>query len=304
MIEGVGRLTLAWVERQLQPQERVVAAMALQGGVTARVVKLTVSTGDGRTRGLVLRSFIDVVEASDWLGREAGALRTLAKRSGVVAPGLVAVDPAGEQCEWPSLLMTHLPGRVVLDDEGVEERLPVLARQLVAIHGVQPRERPKSFVTLSTAETAVVPAGADWSEAIDVIRRPAPAYVGRFLHRDFQPGNVLFEGQRITGVVDWAGTSWGPAELDVSHCSTNLALLHGPEWGLRFAEAYQEAGGELANRRYWFVRDALAASEEISRVSQPWREAGRMELTTACLEQRLSNYIATLMESRARTDEP
>jgi len=253
---------------------------------------------------LVLRSFVDVAEARDWLGREAGALRTLANNPGVVAPHLVAVDAGGEQCEWPSLLMTHLPGRVVLDDEGVEERLPVLARQLVAIHGVRPRERPKGFVTLSTAETAVVPRGADWREAIDVIRRPAPAYDGKFLHRDFQPGNVLFEGQRITGVVDWAGTSWGPAELDVSHCSTNLALLHGPEWGLRFAEAYREAGGELTNQRYWFVRDALAASEEISRVSQPWREAGRMELTTTCLEQRLSGYITALMESSARADQP
>ena len=28
----------------------------------------------------------------------------------------------------------------------------------------------------------------------------------------------------------------------MAHCSTNLALLHGPAWGLRFAEAYEEAG--------------------------------------------------------------
>jgi hypothetical protein len=51
---------------------------------------------------------------------------------------------------------------------------------------------------------------------------------------------------RITGVVDWASAPWGPADLDVAHCSTNLALLHGPAWGLRFAEAYEEAGGVLA----------------------------------------------------------
>ncbi len=86
-----------------------------------------------------------------------------------------------------------------------------------------------------------------------MIRDPVPPYEGRFLHRDFQPGNVLFDvrparpaGVRITGVGDWAGTSWGPADLDVAHCSTNLALLHGPAWGLRFAEAYEEAGGVLA----------------------------------------------------------
>ncbi len=277
--------------------------MALQGGVTARVLKLTVATGDGPTRELVLRSFLHAKEASDWLGREAGALRTLAKQSGVVAPELVAVDPTAEECEWPSLLMTHLPGRADLEDEGLARRMPVLARQLVAIHAVRPRERPKGFVTLSTADTAVVPPGADWSEAIDVVRRPAASYEGKFLHRDFQPGNVLFSKTEITGVVDWAGTSWGPVELDVSHCSTNLALLHGPEWGLRFAEAYREAGGVITNQRYWFVRDALAASEELAVVSQPWREAGRTELTTARLEERINNYLTALLKSGARTDQ-
>ncbi|MEK0100166.1 phosphotransferase [Streptomyces sp. A475] len=139
---------------------------------------------------------------------------------------------------------------------------------------------------------------AAWAAAIDVIRDPVPPYEGRFLHRDFQPGNVLFDvrpakpaGVRITGVVDWAGTSWGPADLDVAHCSTNLALLHRPAWGLRFAEAYEEAGGGLAaaasDRLYWRVRDGLAFSEEVEFVSQPWREAGRTDLTTRVVEERL-----------------
>jgi Ser/Thr protein kinase RdoA (MazF antagonist) len=141
-----------------------------------------------------------------------------------------------------------------------------------------------------------------------VIRTPAPPYEGRFLHRDFHPGNVLFdvppprpEGARISGVVDWAAVSWGPADLDVAHCSTNLALLHGPEWGLRFAEAYEEAGGMLAaaasERLYWRVRDGLAFSEEVRLVSQPWREAGRTELTTRAVEERLDAYVTALMDA-------
>ncbi|MEU0630522.1 phosphotransferase, partial [Streptomyces sp. NPDC005989] len=136
---------------------------------------------------------------------------------------------------------------------------------------------------------------------------PAPPCEGRFLHRDFQPGNVLFdvppsnpEDARITGVVDWA-PSWGPADLDVAHCSVNLALLHGPAWGMRFAEAYEEAGGALAatasERLYWRVRDALAASEEVRSVSQPWREAGRTELTTRAVEERLDAYVTALMDA-------
>ncbi len=309
--------TLAWVSRHLEAGERVVGAKALHGGITAEVRRLTIGARDGGTRELVLRSFVApgrVERAEDWLDREAGAL-TLLAGDGVPAPGLVAVDPVAARCEYPSLLMTHLPGRTVLDDEGLEARVPLLARQLAAIHAVRvrPAERPREYEALTTADTVVVPECADaavWDAAIDVIRKPAPAYEGRFLHRDFQPGNVLFDvassgpaaGARLTGVVDWAGASWGPTDLDVSHCSTVLALLHGPAWGPRFAEAYEEAGGVLAasagERWYWRVRDALSASEELGEVAGPWREAGRTDLTTRVVEERLDAYVTALMDAR------
>ncbi|MEV6750666.1 phosphotransferase family protein [Streptomyces sp. WC2508] len=306
-------LTLAWVGRHLEAGERIVKAEALHGGITAEMRRLIIGTRDGGTRDLVLRSYVDpfyMENAEDGLIGEAGAL-TLLAGTAVPTPSLVAVDPTAAQCEYPSLLMTHLAGRTVLDDMGAETRVRLLARQLVAIHAVYPAERPREYTTLTTADTVVVPKGADavvWAAAIEVIRRPAPPYEGRFLHRDFQPGNVLFdvppsnpERARITGVIDWAGASWGPADLDVAHCSVNLALLHGPAWGLRFAEAYEEAGGVLAasesERLYWRVRDALAASEEVQSVSQPWREAGRTELTTRAVEERLDAYVTTLMDA-------
>ncbi|MGY1439967.1 phosphotransferase family protein [Streptomyces reniochalinae] len=306
--------TLSWVNRHLEVGERVVRAETLHGGITAAMRRLTVVTRNGTTRDLVLRSFVDpfyLDHAEDWLNRETGALALL-RGTGIPAPALVAVDPAAEQCEYPSLLMTHLPGRTVLDDAGVETRVPLLARQLVAIHALRPAERPREYVALTTADTVATPEGADaaaWAAAIDVIRRPAPPYEGRFLHRDFQPGNVLFDlesgdpaGARITGVVDWAATSWGPADLDVAHCSTTLALLHGPAWGLRFTEAYEEAGGVLAadpgERLYWQVRDGLASSEEVRPVAQAWREAGRTELTTRAVQERLDAYVTALMHAR------
>ncbi|GGL87851.1 phosphotransferase family protein [Micromonospora yangpuensis] len=310
---AVRPLTLAWVSRHLEVGERIVRTTVLHGGITAEMRRLTIGTRDRSTRDLVLRSFADpsyVGHAEDWLNREADALSLLAG-TGVPAPGLLAVDPTATHCEHPSLLMTHLPGRTVLENEGLETRVPLLARQLVAIHALQPAQRPQKYVTLTTADTVVTPDGADvaaWAAAIDVIRRPAPPCEGRFLHRDFQPGNVLFDlpptrpaGAQLTGVVDWAAASWGPADLDVAHCCTNLALLHGPAWGPRFAQAYEEAGGVLAaaasERLYWQVRDALACSEEVQVVAQPWREAGRTDLTTRAVKERLDEYVTALMDT-------
>lgn len=308
--DAVRPSTLAWVRRHLEVDERIVEVEALRGGITAEMRRLTIRTRDGGTRDLVLRSFVEVEQAEDWLNREADALTSL-PGTGVPAPGLVAVDPTAAHCEYPSLLMTHLAGRPVLDDEGLEVRVSLLARQLVAIHAVRPAERPREYVTLTTADTVVIPKGADgvaWNAAIDVLRKPPPAYEGRFLHRDFQPGNVLFDAPparsadaRIAGVVDWAASSWGPTDLDVAHCCANLALLHGPAWGPRFAAAYEEAGGVLAaaasERLYWMVRDGLAASEEVELRARTWQEAGRTGLTTRVVEERLDAYVTTLMDT-------
>lgn len=310
---AVRPLALAWVSRQLKAGERIVRTEALHGGITAEMRRLTIGTRDGGTRDLVLRTFVDphfVEHAEDMLNREAGVL-TLLAGTGVPAPGPVAVDPTAGQCEYPSLLMTHLAGRTVLDDQGLETRVPLLARQLVAIHALRPAERLWEYEPWTTADAVVPPNGADsaaWAAATDVIRKPAPPYEGRFMHRDFHPGNVLFDvpasgstGPRITGVVDWVQTSWGPADLDVAHCSTNLALLHGPTWGLRFAEAYEEAGGVLAaaasERLYWRLLDALGFAPGVQWVARPWREAGRAELTTQAVEERLDAYVTALMDA-------
>jgi hypothetical protein len=115
---------------------------------------------------------------------------------------------------------------------------------------------------------------------------------------------VLFSGTgtalAVTGVVDWVETSWGPADLDVAHCSTALALLHGVPAGMRLAERYVAAGGTLgdepADHLYWRVLDALAFAPDAEKVAEPWRQLGRRDLTSAVLTERLETYLQALFE--------
>jgi hypothetical protein len=142
--------------------------------------RLTIRARTGGTRSPVLRTFVDphfVEHAEDLLNREADAL-TLLTGTDVPTPAPVAVDHAAAHCEYPSLLMTQLPGRTVLDDEGLQARVPLLARQLVAIHALRPSRRPREYEAWTTADTVVPPRAADavaWAAAIDVIRKPAPS---------------------------------------------------------------------------------------------------------------------------------
>ncbi|GGN84489.1 hypothetical protein GCM10011579_074460 [Streptomyces albiflavescens] len=295
--------TRTWVAKRLPDGRTVRESTPLRGGWSSQMRRLTLDDGTG----LVQRSFVKPFyrrHAPGLLTREASVLTLLAAHDGVPAPELYAVDATAEHCDHPTLLMSSLAGTVRLDEGDLERRLDLLARQLVGIHGVVPAERPRPYQPWTSPERVRTPAGAPWDHAVDVIRREAPSYEGCFLHRDFHPGNVLFTGAgdtlRISGVVDWVETSWGPADLDVAHCSTALALLYGETYGLGFRERYEAHGGRrLADGEdhlYWRLLDALAYSPDAEKVAAPWRELGRTDLTPEVLGGRLGAYVAGLLE--------
>ncbi|MEU1558563.1 aminoglycoside phosphotransferase family protein [Streptomyces scabiei] len=303
--------TLAWVTAQL-PEGRTVRNWAdLRGGWTSRMRRLTLDDGSD----LVLRSFVRPFfrrHAPGLLEREAAVLTLLAPYDGIPAPRLHAVDPSAELAGLPSLLMSLLPGSPrVREDGDLEARLDLLAGQLARIHAVVPERRPRTYQPWTSPERVTAPGGAPWERAVEVIRREAPAYEGCFLHRDFHPGNVLFAGTgggadgglRISGVVDWVETSWGPADLDVAHCSTAVALLYGAEHGLGFRERYEGRGGRRPagdqDHLYWRLLDALAYAPDAEKLAVPWRELGRTDLTPEVLGARLEAYVGGLLDRYA-----
>ncbi|MFE6834223.1 phosphotransferase family protein [Streptomyces sp. NPDC057705] len=301
--------TRSWVEKRPAGAERIEHVERLRGGWTSEMRRLDLDGPEGR-RSLVLRSFVKpfyVRHAEGPLTREAAILRLLGDTD-VPAATLVAVDATAQYCDHPSLLMSLLPGTVRLDDRNADDRAELLARQLVRVHQLPTaaHQRPRTYQAWASPERVTPPAATErpglWQRAVDVIREDPPEFRGRFLHRDFHPGNVLFTGAdgdlRISGVVDWVETSWGPADLDVAHCSTALALLHGVPAGMSFADRYAAAGGTLAEDRrahlYWRLLDALGFAPEAEKVAVPWRELGRVDLTSRVLTQRLEGYIHAL----------
>jgi aminoglycoside phosphotransferase (APT) family kinase protein len=264
--------TLEWVLEACGGDE-VVAVRPLVGGWTSSMHAIDVEGG----APLVLRRMFRepwVRHAVELLEREAWVLGVLADTD-VPAARMVAVDARAERTDAPALLMTRLPGALVLDD--LEATLEPLARTLVAIHRVD--ARPRDFQSWAVGKG--VPEWGDarvWERAIAVVNAPPPAFAGCFLHRDYHPGNVLFAGGAVSGVVDWVETSWGPPDLDVAHCCTNLALLYGLDAPERFREAYVEAGGTLSDTRYWALLDAVGFLPDPVKVLGPWRDAGRDDL--------------------------
>jgi aminoglycoside phosphotransferase (APT) family kinase protein len=246
---------LAWAAAALGSP--LVAAEPLEGGWTSAMLALTTQNG----RRAVLRLMVKEPWRTHGAGlttRESGIQRLLADTV-VPAPTSLALDADGSTAGHPAHLMSLLPGRVDLDRVGADD-LGTLADLLVAIHAIVPSTSPRDYQSWAWPAKYVVPEWARhpgaWEQAFAVLGGDPPAYEPTFLHRDFHLRNVLWEGDRISGVVDWVETSWGPAWLDVAHCRTNLAIHHGTVVADRFAELYvARCGREPA--AYWDVMDVV-----------------------------------------------
>jgi aminoglycoside phosphotransferase (APT) family kinase protein len=226
--QAVPPASLRWAQEQAGA--RVVAALPLESRWLANHLPVL---ADGRE--LVLRRWARPGwEADDpdlTAAREALVLDRLTDAP-VPAPELVAVDAEAAACDVPALLMTRVPGAPF---SGRPPLGPLVAA-LAEIHAIDPAGIPP-YRRYYEPDRLAVPSWADdravWERAIALAHDEPPALPERFIHRDFHPGNTLWEGAALTGIVDWTTGSRGPAAVDLGHLRWNLAL----DFGQRVADA-------------------------------------------------------------------
>ena len=201
----------------------------------------------GPEPALVLRCHIrpDLAhEASATVTREAAALGAVSS-IGVPTPALVAHDVTGAAAGVPSLLMTRLPGRVVWGPTGPDRWLRRLADLLPVVHAAPAADDLGAYANYAQASDE--PPGwatepAVWERAVEMFHGPVLDPERCFVHRDFHPGNVLWQRGRVTGVVDWASACIGPPSVDIGHCRANL-LGYEPALAEQFTREAERATG-------------------------------------------------------------
>ena len=244
------RTTQSWVASVCGVGANVVTTERLVGGITADVDRIAVRGRNGRHRRVVLRRWTNLEPWTDGLvEREALALRALAGQ-GVYAPRFLASDPTGDLAGVRCVLMTEVPGKVVLAPADLGRWLDRLASTQARIHEVAP--------TLAARTVGWFDPGADFSWISDAgLRRDAAAaaseHVGGeqavFVHGDYQHFNVLWTGEEPSGVVDWTGAGTGARGTDVGHCRLNLAVLFSAEAAETYLDRYEQASGVVVDPR-------------------------------------------------------
>ena len=231
----------------------VAATRALRGGTASAVHLLKVDTTAGGTHRAVLRRYVRPelnLEEPDMAEHEARALMFVANLD-VPTPSLLAADTSGDEAGVPAVLMSWLPGSVRWWPPDTERWLTGLAALLPLIHAA-PLPPPGTIPPYAPYPQASYqpPAWAHrprmWERAVEICHQPTPAGPHAFVHRDFHPGNVLWQRRTVTGVVDWPNASIGPPSADVGHCRANL-FPYGPAAVSRFTQAWQDLTGATYN---------------------------------------------------------
>lgn len=189
----------------------------ISGGADAQIWR--VDLGDDRFALRLLQP-----EQAGQAAREAAALRAAAA-AGVPVPPLHA---AGDWHGRPALLLGWCPGRTLADElRARPQDAQALGREFgrvqAAIHAAPP----------PTDLAHPVP-WLEWGDPNPALRARLAAAAPSspvLLHLDYHPLNVLVDGGRIGGVLDWANARLGDPRADLARTAAILRFAPVPATG-------------------------------------------------------------------------
>jgi aminoglycoside phosphotransferase (APT) family kinase protein len=298
---GLPARVLDWLGRELTAGTQILSARRVDWATSSSVYRLRTCLGE-LEQETVLRLFTKtewLAEEPDVPAHEASSLRKV-EAAGLPAPRLLALDADGAQCGIPALLMTHLPGKIDLTPPDLDAWLGQLAGFYPRIHAISGDGHPWKYAGYTDRAALRVPEWSPepalWEKALEIGTGPAPAFQPYFIHRDFHPVNMLFQGSRLCGVVDWPNACLGPVGVDVAHCRINLALMYGQAVTDRFLQLCQDAmRAYWQYDPYWDLMSILDFLPDEPGVYPPWIRFGLRDLTPALTTQRMLTYLSSLL---------
>ena len=163
----------------------------------------------------------------------------------VPTPQPVLLDADGEWFDAPAIVMTALPGRPDLHPRDRKLWIDGAAGALASVHDL-PSARAGRLRT---------PRWQRWkpsTEGMESDSRRTDTVLARLYdrawklppvlsHDDYNPGNLLFDDGRLSGVVDWADIAIEPRHAAVAMYRHFLAIHPGGDTPETFLDAYERA---------------------------------------------------------------
>ena len=180
------------------------------------------------------------------------------------APAPLLLDETGELLGLPGIVTEFVSGKQIKPPTEAArwgEMAATNARMLAQIHRVPYTESDKAFLMDDNVEVAwfikdgTIPdymrrdpdGEMVWQLVNEHWHRRIPV-TSRFQHTDYWSGNILWEGDQISAVLDWEEAGYGDPAGDVAYARMEYFLEGMPEAAETFLRVYMaESGQALPN---------------------------------------------------------
>lgn len=251
--------------------DHIVAWEAMHASFSNTTHRLDYTGADGAVKSVVLRRYTSPLGNPQTKARVESAALQLLSGTEVPSATLVLADTDGSLLGTPGIVTSLLPGNPRLGPDGGGDRwVEAMAAMLARIHsisvdgrasGLLEAGREASWFAGGSKPTAEVAANAyaDQIYAIGLrLRNQVPLVDPRLIHLDYWPGNLLWAGDEITGVVDWEEASWGDPAVDVAYCYADLVIAGHSRLASKFISHYRHlSGSDLDALALWEVAAAV-----------------------------------------------
>lgn len=289
-----------WVKSQLGSQAEIMESLRLQGSTSSDLFTLQIRE-KSREYKLVLRLLTNrewLQTEPDLAAHEAAALN-MAKQSGLPVPEVIAWDAHGVKCGVPVVLMTAVPGRVNLQPLDFDGWFKQMAAALLPLHNLNAANFGWQYFSYNNVKTLQVPTWSEkpglWQRAIEIVNQPPPPTQSCFIHRDYHPMNTLWQGETLSGVVDWVNACHGPAPFDLAWNRLNLMSMYGVEAAERLRQHAIAICGNEVWHPYWDLMALIEMLPGPPEVYQPWPVFGLRDLSARLLIQRADEYLSSVV---------
>lgn len=298
------RAALEMIARRIVPNGTVRDVCVLQGGISASMTLLEITSPDGQTRRVVLRIPSESVlkECPSAAADEFRTIRALFQ-AGVRVPEPLLLDESRTDLPTPYMLLAYVEGAPLYDPRdrcAYEHRR---AEELARIHALDIsrsglaslRRRPHAFASRFRGRPSDISGSLD-QERIHGALQPfwdsPPHNTPVLLHGDLWPGNLVWNDGELTAVVDWEDAEFGDPLADLAICRLDSLLILGREPMEAFTERYLSATGiNTAHLPCWDLCAALRAAPAIATWAAHFPALGRPDITEESMDAALQEFV-------------
>jgi aminoglycoside phosphotransferase (APT) family kinase protein len=262
---------------RMAPGSALLNARMLTGGYSAQITLLHVAHPDGSTQKLIVRQHgaVDLSANPNIAADEYHLLATL-HMAGIAVPHPLYVDANGDLFETPVIVVEYVEGETIFHPTDARATVEGLAAQLAHIHRLDAAALGLDFLPQQAAIYAEKftqrPAPTDDSldegrirDTLEPLWPLPPRNRPAILHRDFWPGNVLWQDDRLAAVIDWEDAGIGDPLEDLANTRLEILWAYGEDAMHHFTCSYLPQNPiDTSDLPYWDLLVALRPAHKLA----------------------------------------